>query len=127
MNKRRVLERAMQRMRRSELSRCFYLWKDRFGEVDDYARKRRKVLTFAGVHALYNVTISYNANLSEVQLQIGNLKKLLTRSVMTDLQGVKSAFAELHCHCEHWADGVSLMSLFLHAYAGKCISCDLQH
>ena len=43
MNKRQVLERAVQRMRRSELSRCFYLWKDRFGEVDDYARKRRKV------------------------------------------------------------------------------------
>lgn len=42
-NKRQVLERAVQRMRRSELSRCFYLWKDRFGEVDDYARKRRKV------------------------------------------------------------------------------------
>ncbi|DBA91048.1 TPA: hypothetical protein ACH3X2_004154 [Trebouxia sp. C0005] len=41
-NKRQVLERAVQRMRRSELSRCFYLWKDRFGEVDDYARKRRK-------------------------------------------------------------------------------------
>ena len=42
-NKQQVLQRAMQRMRRSELSRCFYLWRDRFGEVDDYARKRRKV------------------------------------------------------------------------------------
>lgn len=42
-NKQQVLQRAIQRMRRSELSRCFYLWKDRFGEVDDYARKRRKV------------------------------------------------------------------------------------
>lgn len=42
-NKRQVLLRAVQRIRRSELSRCFYLWKDRFGEVDDYARKRRKV------------------------------------------------------------------------------------
>ncbi|KAL3152452.1 hypothetical protein ABBQ32_001497 [Trebouxia sp. C0010 RCD-2024] len=41
-NKQQVLQRAIQRMRRSELSRCFYLWKDRFGEVDDYARKRRK-------------------------------------------------------------------------------------
>lgn len=43
MNKQQVLQRAIQRMRRSELSRCFYLWRDRFGEVDDYARKRRKV------------------------------------------------------------------------------------
>ena len=42
-NKQQVLQRAIQRMRRSELSRCFYLWRDRFGEVDDYARKRRKV------------------------------------------------------------------------------------
>lgn len=42
-NKRQVLQRAVQRIQRSELSRCFYLWKDRFGEVDDYARKRRKV------------------------------------------------------------------------------------
>ena len=42
-NKRQVLQRAVQKLHRSELSRCFYLWKDRFGEVDDYARKRRKV------------------------------------------------------------------------------------
>ncbi len=42
-NKRQVLERALQRMRRNELSRCFFLWRDRFGEVDDYARKRKKV------------------------------------------------------------------------------------
>eukprot|EP00891_Asterochloris_glomerata_P005550 jgi/Astpho2/5550/Aster-02810 len=40
--KRLTLARAVARIRRSTLSRCFHLWRDRFGEVDDYARKRKQ-------------------------------------------------------------------------------------
>ena len=43
MGKRLTLARAVARIRRSTLSRCFHLWRDRFGEVDDYTRKRKQV------------------------------------------------------------------------------------
>ena len=71
-NKQQVLQRAIQRMRRSELSRCFYLWRDRFGEVDDYARKRRKVWASSHYHIMFKcVTTCHIQCFHEFPLDMG--------------------------------------------------------